>query len=162
MLCGTAWTLGRSQYRPHYTRAYVHHLLHTYEMFAHALLALHNLAILDAFFAGMRRVTSTIDAGVRRSHSIAAPAPQHTPSTDIDTNVVLSILGAPPERHTPRHLMCRPPPFNIQIARIGCQQGRVVHAHHGAQKLSNTDSAECLGVSLSSHLSSFQHRAHRS
>jgi len=41
-----------------YTRAYVHHLLHTHEMAAHTLLALHNLAVLDAFFAGVRRVLS--------------------------------------------------------------------------------------------------------
>lgn len=41
-----------------YTRAYVHHLLHTHEMSAHALLALHNLAVLDTFFAGVRRVLS--------------------------------------------------------------------------------------------------------
>ena len=41
-----------------YTRAYVHHLLHTHEMSAHTLLALHNLAVLDMFFAGVRRVLS--------------------------------------------------------------------------------------------------------
>ena len=41
-----------------YTRAYVHHLLHTHEMSAHTLLVLHNLAVLDNFFAGVRRVLS--------------------------------------------------------------------------------------------------------
>jgi queuine tRNA-ribosyltransferase len=41
-----------------YTRAYVHHLLHTHEMAAHTLLTLHNLAVLDTFFAGVRRVLS--------------------------------------------------------------------------------------------------------
>jgi len=41
-----------------YTRAYVHHLLHTHEMSAHTLLALHNLAVLDTFFTGVRRVLS--------------------------------------------------------------------------------------------------------
>lgn len=41
-----------------YTRAYVHHLLHTHEMSAHTLLALHNLAVLDIFFAGVRHVLS--------------------------------------------------------------------------------------------------------
>ncbi|KAJ6495571.1 tRNA-guanine(15) transglycosylase-like protein [Mycena vitilis] len=40
---------------PH-TRAYVHHLLHTHEMSAHALLVMHNLAMLDSFFAGVRGV----------------------------------------------------------------------------------------------------------
>ena len=43
-----------------YTRAYVHHLLHTHEMSAHTLLALHNLAVLDLFFAGVRRVLSEL------------------------------------------------------------------------------------------------------
>ncbi|KAJ7782972.1 tRNA-guanine(15) transglycosylase-like protein [Mycena metata] len=43
-----------------YTRAYVHHLLHTHEMSAHALLVMHNLEVLDAFFAGVRGV---IDGG---------------------------------------------------------------------------------------------------
>ncbi|KAI0252832.1 tRNA-guanine(15) transglycosylase-like protein [Lactifluus subvellereus] len=41
-----------------YTRAYMHHLLHTHEMSAHTLLTLHNLAVLDAFFASVRRVLS--------------------------------------------------------------------------------------------------------
>jgi len=41
-----------------YTRAYMHHLLHTHEMSAHTLLTLHNLAVLDTFFAGVRRVLS--------------------------------------------------------------------------------------------------------
>jgi queuine tRNA-ribosyltransferase len=41
-----------------YTRAYMHHLLHTHEMAAHTLLTLHNLAVLDTFFAGVRRVLS--------------------------------------------------------------------------------------------------------
>ncbi|KAI0267388.1 tRNA-guanine(15) transglycosylase-like protein [Gloeopeniophorella convolvens] len=39
-----------------FTRAYVHHLLHTHEMSAHTLLVLHNLAVLDMFFAAIRRV----------------------------------------------------------------------------------------------------------
>ncbi|KAJ7675088.1 tRNA-guanine(15) transglycosylase-like protein [Mycena rosella] len=41
---------------PPYTRAYLHHLLHTHEMTAHALLVMHNLAVVDAFFAGVRGV----------------------------------------------------------------------------------------------------------
>ena len=44
------------QYRPHFARAYIHHLLHTHEMSAHALLAMHNLQVLSAFFAGIRQV----------------------------------------------------------------------------------------------------------
>ena len=39
-----------------YKRAYVHHLLHTHEMSAHALLAMHNLTIMDAFMCGVRTV----------------------------------------------------------------------------------------------------------
>ncbi|KAH7907639.1 tRNA-guanine(15) transglycosylase-like protein [Hygrophoropsis aurantiaca] len=38
-----------------FSRAYLHHLLHTHEMSAHALLVAHNLSVLDAFFAGIRR-----------------------------------------------------------------------------------------------------------
>ncbi|KAL1703351.1 tRNA-guanine(15) transglycosylase-like protein [Schizophyllum commune] len=41
---------------PSYTHAYLHHLLHTHEMSAHSLLVVHNLAVLDAFFAGVRSV----------------------------------------------------------------------------------------------------------
>lgn len=40
---------------------YVHHLLHTYEMSAHALLAVPNLAVLDRFFTGIREFISTED-----------------------------------------------------------------------------------------------------
>ncbi|KAF9465051.1 hypothetical protein BDZ94DRAFT_1255195 [Collybia nuda] len=46
------------RYRPPYTRAYVHHLLHTHEMTAHSLLVMHNISVLDAFFAGVRRVVA--------------------------------------------------------------------------------------------------------
>lgn len=44
------------QYKPPFTRAYIHHLLHTHEMSAHALLAMHNLQVLSSFFAGIRQV----------------------------------------------------------------------------------------------------------
>lgn len=43
---------------PPFTRAYVHHLLHTHEMSAHALLASHNLSVLDAFLASVRTFLS--------------------------------------------------------------------------------------------------------
>ncbi|KAH7104346.1 tRNA-guanine transglycosylase [Auriculariales sp. MPI-PUGE-AT-0066] len=39
---------------PAHKRSYVHHLLRTHEMSAHALLAAHNLVVLDAFFLGIR------------------------------------------------------------------------------------------------------------
>lgn len=39
-----------------FTRAYLHHLLHTHEMSAHTLLAIHNLTVLDTMFAGIRSV----------------------------------------------------------------------------------------------------------
>ncbi|KAG6839810.1 hypothetical protein C0991_011468 [Blastosporella zonata] len=44
------------EYNPPLTRAYLHHLLHTHEMSAHALLVAHNLAVVDAFLAGVRNV----------------------------------------------------------------------------------------------------------
>ncbi|KAI8998894.1 tRNA-guanine(15) transglycosylase-like protein [Trametes punicea] len=50
--CGTA----PSALLPPSTRAYVHHLLHTHEMSAHALLAMHNLTVFSAFLAGVRTV----------------------------------------------------------------------------------------------------------
>ncbi|KAL0581655.1 hypothetical protein V5O48_000356 [Marasmius crinis-equi] len=43
------------KYSPH-TRAYIHHLLHTHEMSAHSMLVSHNLEVLSAFLAGVRRV----------------------------------------------------------------------------------------------------------
>ncbi|KAI0327162.1 hypothetical protein GY45DRAFT_1327987 [Cubamyces sp. BRFM 1775] len=40
--------------QPPMTRAYVHHLLHTHEMSAHALLAMHNITVFSAFLDGIR------------------------------------------------------------------------------------------------------------
>lgn len=42
--------------KPSFTRAYIHHLLHTHEMSAHSLLVMHNLGVLDTFFASIRRI----------------------------------------------------------------------------------------------------------
>ncbi|KAF5319104.1 hypothetical protein D9611_014110 [Ephemerocybe angulata] len=50
---------GRGEHEKPYTRAYIHHLLHTHEMGAHALLAMHNLAVLEAFFEGVRSVLAS-------------------------------------------------------------------------------------------------------
>lgn len=50
---------------PPFTRAYLHHLLHTHEMSAHTLLVMHNLCVLDAFFAGVRATLAYPD-GVAR------------------------------------------------------------------------------------------------
>ncbi|KAF8714585.1 Queuine tRNA-ribosyltransferase, partial [Rhizoctonia solani] len=47
-------------FAPAYTRAYIHHLLHTHEMSAHTLLTFHNLAVVEAMMAGAR---STIENG---------------------------------------------------------------------------------------------------
>ncbi|KAF8340490.1 tRNA-guanine(15) transglycosylase-like protein [Cantharellus anzutake] len=47
---------GSKTHAPPFTRAYLHHLLHTHEMSAHTLLALHNLSVLDLFFVGIRDV----------------------------------------------------------------------------------------------------------
>ncbi|KAJ6607769.1 tRNA-guanine(15) transglycosylase-like protein [Mycena sp. CBHHK59/15] len=46
----------RNGFLPPFTRAYLHHLLNTHEMSAHSLLAMHNLAVIDAFLAGIRAV----------------------------------------------------------------------------------------------------------
>lgn len=50
--------VGRATIEPAspYTRAYVHHLLHTHEMSAHALLVMHNLTVMNAFMSGVRDV----------------------------------------------------------------------------------------------------------
>ncbi|KAI0701867.1 tRNA-guanine(15) transglycosylase-like protein [Cytidiella melzeri] len=45
-------------YQQPFSRAYIHHLLQTHEMSSHALLAMHNLTVMDAFFAGIREVLS--------------------------------------------------------------------------------------------------------
>ncbi|KAH9934864.1 tRNA-guanine(15) transglycosylase-like protein [Fomitopsis serialis] len=46
---------------PPFMRSYVHHLLHTHEMSAHSLLVMHNLSVLDAFFADVRGVLERAD-----------------------------------------------------------------------------------------------------
>jgi hypothetical protein len=51
--------------QPPYRRGYAHHLLHTHEMSVHALLVAHNLAVLDAFLAGVRRVLTEDPSGAR-------------------------------------------------------------------------------------------------
>jgi len=47
--------------KPAVTKAYIHHLLHTHEMSAHSLLVLHNLSVLDAFFASVRQFIRRFD-----------------------------------------------------------------------------------------------------
>lgn len=47
--------------KPAVTKAYIHHLLHTHEMSAHSLLVLHNLSVLDAFFASIRQFIPRFD-----------------------------------------------------------------------------------------------------
>lgn len=42
-----------------YSRSYLHHLLHTHEMSSHSLLVMHNLSVMDAFFAGVRQILAT-------------------------------------------------------------------------------------------------------
>lgn len=44
---------------PPHTRAYIHHLLHTHEMSAYALLESHNAAVIASFFSGIRKTLST-------------------------------------------------------------------------------------------------------
>ncbi|KAG1771948.1 tRNA-guanine(15) transglycosylase-like protein [Suillus placidus] len=48
----------REQFLPPFTRAYLHHLLHTHEMSAHTLLVAHNVAVLDALLTGVRTIIS--------------------------------------------------------------------------------------------------------
>ncbi len=48
--------------QPPVTRAYVHHLLHTHEMSAHGLLAMHNISVFSAFLAGIRSVLARDDS----------------------------------------------------------------------------------------------------
>ncbi|KAG2140649.1 hypothetical protein DEU56DRAFT_797943 [Suillus clintonianus] len=48
----------REQFLPPFTRAYLHHLLHTHEMSAHTLLVAHNVAVLDALLTGVRAILS--------------------------------------------------------------------------------------------------------
>ncbi|CAE7139523.1 unnamed protein product [Rhizoctonia solani] len=57
-----------SHYAPAYTRAYIHHLLHTHEMSAHTLLTFHNLAIVEAMMAGARSAieNGTFEKELRR------------------------------------------------------------------------------------------------
>lgn len=47
--------------KPAFTKAYIHHLLHTHEMSAHSLLVLHNLSMLDTFFASIRQFIRHLD-----------------------------------------------------------------------------------------------------
>ena len=54
-----------TEFMPPVTRAYLHHLLHTHEMSAHSLLTMHNLQVLDAFFAGVRATLAYPDGGSR-------------------------------------------------------------------------------------------------
>lgn len=44
-----------------FTRAYVHHLVHTHEMSAHSLLVIHNLSVLESFFSSIRSVLANQD-----------------------------------------------------------------------------------------------------
>ena len=60
----------KPHYKPHFTRAYLHHLLHTHEMSAHALLAMHNLQVLSSFFAGIRQVLLVSSSNERWSKEV--------------------------------------------------------------------------------------------
>lgn len=51
------------EYHPPHTRAYLHHLLHTHEMSAHALLTTHNLSVVDRFFADIRNILNRDGVG---------------------------------------------------------------------------------------------------
>jgi hypothetical protein len=53
------------EFRPPFTRAYLHHLLHTHEMSAHSLLTLHNLEVMDTFFVAVRAILALPDGSSR-------------------------------------------------------------------------------------------------
>ncbi|KAG2108623.1 tRNA-guanine(15) transglycosylase-like protein, partial [Suillus discolor] len=59
--------MSRERFSPPFTRAYLHHLLHTHEMSAHTLLVAHNVAVLDALLTGVR----TILSGHADQHEVA-------------------------------------------------------------------------------------------
>ncbi|KAL1747335.1 tRNA-guanine(15) transglycosylase-like protein [Schizophyllum fasciatum] len=73
---------------PHYTRAYLHHLLHTHEMSAHSLLVAHNLAVLDAFFAGVRRVLRADDSSDPPMQTFAREVDRFEAEYDGDLSIV--------------------------------------------------------------------------
>lgn len=50
-------------FAPPFTRAYLHHLLHTHEMSAHAMLAAHNLSVLSTFFTDVRKSVQSLNDG---------------------------------------------------------------------------------------------------
>lgn len=58
--------------RAPFTRAYLHHLLHTHEMSAHSLLVMHNLTVFSAFFAGVRGVLRGADGEEAFARAVAA------------------------------------------------------------------------------------------
>ena len=55
----TAPSKTQPAFNPPHTRAYIHHLLHTHEMSAHALLVSHNLAVVEAFLRSIRTTLQT-------------------------------------------------------------------------------------------------------
>ena len=62
---------------PGYTRAYIHHLLHTHEMTSYTLLHLHNLAVVEEFFVSIRTILklscSEFEKEVRRFYDVYDP-----------------------------------------------------------------------------------------
>ncbi|KAL1947553.1 hypothetical protein VTO73DRAFT_13277 [Trametes versicolor] len=57
--------------QPPVTRAYVHHLLHTHEMSAHGLLAMHNISVFAVFLAGIRSVLARDAPGAEFAREVA-------------------------------------------------------------------------------------------
>lgn len=53
---------------PPFTRAYLHHLLHTHEMSAHSLLAAHNIAVAEAFFTSVRALLAECSPHTHHPH----------------------------------------------------------------------------------------------
>jgi Queuine tRNA-ribosyltransferase len=51
---GQQWNETANNVAPGYTRAYIHHLLHTHEMSAYTLLHFHNLSVVEELFVSIR------------------------------------------------------------------------------------------------------------
>ncbi|KAG8870388.1 hypothetical protein FRB97_009803 [Tulasnella sp. 331] len=51
-------------FAPPFTRAYLHHLLHTHEMSAHAMLAAHNISVFSKFLTDLRNFIETLHEDV--------------------------------------------------------------------------------------------------
>ncbi|KAF8523658.1 hypothetical protein JB92DRAFT_3094001 [Gautieria morchelliformis] len=83
----TGIELGKRESASPYTRAYIHHLLHTHEMSAHALLVMHNLTVMDAFMCEVRAV-------LQRDHDLNSHSGSHGQGMATGSNALPGANGA--------------------------------------------------------------------